>query len=53
MERAWTSSENELNRLTTLATTKMQVEGQMKMAEDQRNADSIAAVGGLLMDFIF
>ena len=53
MERAWTSSENELNRLTTLATTKMQVEGQMQMAEDQRNADSIAAVGGLLMDFIF
>jgi hypothetical protein len=53
MERAWTSSENELNRLTTLATTKMQIEGNMEMAEDQRNADSIAAIGGLLMDFIF
>lgn len=53
MERAWTSSENELNRLTTLATTKMQIESNADMAEDKRNADSVAAIGGLVFDFVF
>ena len=53
MERAWRSSESELDRMTTLATTKMQVEGNAKMARDKRNADAISAVGGLIFDFLF
>ena len=53
MERAWRSSESELDRMTTLATTKMQVEGNAKMAKDKRNADAISAIGGFLMDFLF
>ncbi len=53
MERAWRSSESELDRMTTLATTKMQVEGNAKMAKDQRNANAIGAIGGFLMDFLF
>ena len=53
MERAWRSSESELDRMTTLATTKMQVEGNAKMAKDKRNADAIGAIGGFLMDFLF
>ena len=53
MERAWRSSEGKLDRLTSLATTKMQVEGNAKMARDQRNASAIGAIGGFLMDFLF
>ena len=53
MERAWRSSEGKLDRLTSLATTKMQVEGNAKMARDQRNASAIASIGGFLTDFLF
>ena len=53
MERAWRSSESDLDRMTSIATTKMQIEGNAQMAEDQRNADSIASIGGWLLDFIF
>ena len=52
MERAWRSSESQLDRNTTLATTKMQVEGNAQMAEDARNAQSAANIGGWVVDFI-
>jgi hypothetical protein len=53
MERAWRSSESELDRMTSIATTKMQIEGNAQIAEDQRNADSVSSIGGWLLDFIF
>ena len=53
MERAWKSGENELDRLTSLAQTKMNVEAQANMAKAERDANNVGMIGGFLMDFLF
>lgn len=53
MERAWRSSESELDRLTSLAQTKMELEGRANMAKAERDANNIGMIGGFLMDFLF
>ena len=53
MERAWKSGESELDRLTSLAQTKMELEGRANMAKAERDANNIGMIGGFLMDFLF
>ena len=52
MERAWQSSENELQRMTSLAQTKMQVDGQAAIANADRNAGFWSNIGGFVFDWI-
>ena len=52
MERAWKSGENELDRMTNLAQTKIQVEGEMKMAKDAQNAQNARDIGGWIFDIL-
>tara|TARA_R100000329_G_scaffold25572_1_gene24105 strand:- start:5395 stop:7539 length:2145 start_codon:yes stop_codon:yes gene_type:complete len=53
MERAWKSGESELDRLTSLAQTKMELEGRADMAKAERDANNVGMIGGFLMDFLF
>ena len=52
MERAWRSSEGKLDRLTSLAQTKMEIEGKANLASAQRRSNNIGLIGGFLMDFL-
>ena len=52
MERAWRSSESKLDRLTSLAQTKMEIEGKANLASAQRRSNNFGLIGGFLMDFL-
>ena len=52
MEHAWQSSENELQRMTSLAQTKMQVEGEAAIHAADRNSSFWSNLGGFVFDWI-
>ena len=53
MEYAWTGAQNELDRITKLATARMTADAQLSIADATRDAASSSAMGKLVATAAF